>query len=335
MSRIRFGQFPLNRLRRSRRTPALRRLVAETNLSASDLIYPVFVLDGKNRSESVDSMPGVKRQSIDRLLTDLARAHDLGIPAVAVFPVIDAQLKTLDGSECANPEGLVQRTVAAIKAALPELTVITDVALDPYTTHGQDGIIDDDGYVQNDITVEMLVKQAVSHANVGADVVAPSDMMDGRVAAIRTALENADHHNTLIMAYAAKFASAFYGPFRDAVGSSANLGGGDKSSYQVAPPNADEAIREVGLDIDEGADFVMVKPAMPYLDIVRRVKDTYGVPTFAYQVSGEYAMLKAAANNGWLNERETVLESLLGIKRAGASGILTYFAIDAARWLSE
>ncbi|HNP63288.1 MAG TPA: porphobilinogen synthase [Woeseiaceae bacterium] len=335
MSQFRFGQFPLNRLRRSRRTPALRRLVAETELSASDLIYPVFVLDGKNRSENVDSMPGVQRHSVDRLLTDLTCARDLGVPAVALFPVIDAKLKSLDGSECANPEGLVQRAVATIKAALPELMVITDVALDPYTTHGQDGIIDDDGYVQNDVTVEMLVKQALSHANAGADIVAPSDMMDGRVGAIRKALENAGQHNMLIMAYAAKFASAFYGPFRDAVGSSANLGGGDKSSYQVAPSNADEAIREVGLDIDEGADFVMVKPAMPYLDIVRCVKDTYGVPTFAYQVSGEYAMLKAAATNGWLNERDTVLESLLGIKRAGANGILTYFALDAARWLSE
>ncbi len=280
-------------------------------------------------------MPGVQRHSLDRMLPDLTRAQDLGVPAIAVFPVIDADLKSLDGSECANPDGLVQRTVAAIKSELPGLMVITDVALDPYTTHGQDGIIDDDGYVQNDVTVDMLVRQAVSHANAGADIVAPSDMMDGRIGAIRQALEGAGHHNTLIMAYAAKFASAFYGPFRDAVGSSANLGGGDKSTYQVAPSNADEAVREVGLDIDEGADFVMVKPAMPYLDIVRRVKDTYEVPTFAYQVSGEYAMLKAAAEKGCLNERETVLESLLGIKRAGANGILTYFAIDAARWLSE
>ena len=335
MSRFSFGQFPLNRLRRSRRTSALRRLVAETQLSASDLIYPVFVLEGKDRAEAVDSMPGVHRLSIDRLVPELTKAHELGIPAIALFPVIDSDLKTLDGAECANPDGLVQRAVAAIKAELPKLAVMTDVALDPYTTHGQDGIIDDDGYVQNDITVDMLVKQALSHAVAGADMVAPSDMMDGRVGAIRKALEDAGQHNTLIMAYAAKFASAFYGPFRDAVGSSANLAGGDKSTYQVAPSNSDEAVREVGLDINEGADFVMVKPAMPYLDIVRRVKDTYGVPTFAYQVSGEYAMLKAAAQNGWLNERDTVLESLLGIKRAGANGILTYFAIDAARWLSE
>ena len=335
MSQSSFGQFPLNRLRRSRRTAALRRLVAETQLCADDLIYPVFVLDGKNRTEAVDSMPGVQRLSIDRLLPELAKAHKLGIPAIALFPVIDSDLKTLDGSECANPDGLVQRAVAALKAELPQLVVMTDVALDPYTTHGQDGIIDDDGYVQNDITVDMLVKQALSHAAAGADMVAPSDMMDGRVGAIRKALEDAGHHNTLIMAYAAKFASAFYGPFRDAVGSSANLAGGDKSTYQVAPSNGDEAVREVGLDINEGADFVMVKPAMPYLDIVRRVKDTYEVPTFAYQVSGEYAMLKAAAQNGWLDERDTVLESLLGIKRAGANGILTYFAIDAARWLSE
>ena len=335
MSRFGFGQFPLNRLRRSRRTPALRRLVAETQLSADDLIYPVFVLEGKNRSEDVESMPGVRRLSIDRLLPELTQADELGSPAIALFPVIDPDLKTLDGSECANPDGLVQRAVAAIKAEIPGLAVMTDVALDPYTTHGQDGIIDDDGYVMNDTTVDMLVKQALSHAAAGTDMVAPSDMMDGRVGAIRRALENDGYHNTLIMAYAAKFASAFYGPFRDAVGSSANLKGGDKSTYQVAPSNGDEAVREVGLDINEGADFVMVKPAMPYLDIVRRVKDTYGVPTFAYQVSGEYAMLKAAAQNGWLNERDTVLESLLGIKRAGANGILTYFAIDAARWLSE
>jgi porphobilinogen synthase len=335
MSRFNLGQFPLIRLRRSRRTPSLRRLVAETELSASDLIYPVFVLEGKEREESVESLPGVNRYSIDRLLLHLETAAKLRIPAVALFPVVDEDTKTLDGGECANPDGLVQRAVKAIKAELPELVVMTDVALDPYTTHGQDGIIDDDGYVLNDATIEMLVKQALAHADAGADMVAPSDMMDGRIGAIRTALEGAGHSNTVIMAYAAKFASAFYGPFRDAVGSSANLAGGDKFSYQVAPSNSDEAIREVGLDIDEGADFVMVKPAMPYLDIVRRVKDTYHVPTFAYQVSGEYAMLKAAAQNGWLDERETVFESLLGIKRAGANGILTYFAIDVARWLSE
>ena len=280
-------------------------------------------------------MPGISRKSVDRLLIELTEARDLGVPAVALFPVIDAARKTVDGDECANPDGLVQNTVHAIKDALPELVVITDVALDPYTTHGQDGIIDDDGYVLNDETVAMLVKQALSHAAAGADMVAPSDMMDGRIGAIRTAFENAGHGNTLIMAYAAKFASAFYGPFRDAVGSTANLAGADKSTYQVAPSNSDEAVREVGLDIDEGADFVMVKPALPYLDIVRRVKDEYQVPTFAYQVSGEYAMLKAAAQNGWLDEQKTVLEALLSIKRAGANGILTYFALDAARWLAK
>ncbi len=329
------GQFPAIRLRRSRRTAALRRMVAETQLSASDLIYPVFVLEGKERQESIESLPGVSRYSIDKLLTHLEQARDLGVPAVALFPVIDSEQKSLDGSECANPDGLVQRAVTAIKTALPELVIITDVALDPYTTHGQDGIIDDEGYVLNDVTTRMLVKQALSHVDAGADMVAPSDMMDGRIGAIREAFEDNGHHNALIMAYAAKFASAFYGPFRDAVGSSANLAGGDKFSYQVAPSNSDEAIREVGLDIDEGADFVMVKPAMPYLDIVRRVKDTYHVPTFAYQVSGEYAMLKAAAQNGWLDEKKTVLEALLGMKRAGANGILTYFAIDVAGWLAE
>ena len=322
-------------MRRSRRTPALRRLVAETRLSSADFIYPVFVLDGEGQTEAVPSMPGVSRKSIDGLLPELTRACELGIPAVALFPLIDADLKTLDGSECANPDGLVQRTVRAIKDALPDLAVMTDVALDPYTTHGQDGIIDDSGYVLNDETVSMLVRQTVSHAEAGADIVAPSDMMDGRVGAMRRALEENGHINTLILAYAAKFASAFYGPFRDAVGSAESLGGGDKSTYQVAPSNSDEAVREVALDLAEGADLVMVKPALPYLDIVRRVKDTYQVPTFAYQVSGEYAMLKAAAANGWLDERAVVLESLLSIKRAGANAILTYFATDAARWLAE
>ena len=293
-------------MRRTRRTAALRRLVVETGLSASDLIYPVFVLDGEDRTEPVESMPGIERQSVDRLLKTLAEAVELGIPAVALFPVIDADKKSLDGAECANPEGLVQRTVRAIKNAHPGLAVITDVALDPYTTHGQDGIIDDAGYVMNDETVAMLTRQALSHADAGADIVAPSDMMDGRIGAIRDALEAADHRHTLILAYAAKYASCFY-----------------------------EALREVGLDLDEGADLVMVKPAMPYLDIVRRVHDRYGVPTFAYQVSGEYAMLKAAAANGWLDERKTVLEALVCIKRAGASAILTYFAMDAARWLGE
>lgn len=322
-------------MRRSRRTPALRRLVAESTLSSADFIYPVFVLDGNGRTEAVPSMPGVSRNSIDRLLPELTVAFELGIPAVALFPVIDDTLKTLDGSECANPDGLMQRAVRAIKDELPDLAVMTDVALDPYTTHGQDGIIDDSGYVLNDVTVAMLVKQTLSHAAAGADIVAPSDMMDGRVGAMRRALEKDGHVNTLILAYAAKFASSFYGPFRDAVGSAANLAGGDKSTYQVAPSNSDEAVREVALDLDEGADLVMVKPALPYLDIVRRVKDQYHVPTFAYQVSGEYAMLKAAAANGWLDERSTVLESLLGIKRAGANAILTYFAVDAARWLLE
>jgi porphobilinogen synthase len=335
MSQTNLGQFPLTRMRRGRRSSSLRRLAAESKLTVDDLIYPVFVLEGKEQVEAVPSMPGVSRKSIDNLLIELTEARDLGIPAVALFPVIGASHKTLDGSECANPDGLVQTTVRAIKNELPELTVMTDVALDPYTTHGLDGIIDDTGYVLNDETVEMLVRQAVSHAAAGADMVAPSDMMDGRIGAIRKALEKEGHINTLIMAYAAKFASAFYGPFRDAVGSAANLAGADKSTFQVAPSNSDEAVREVGLDIDEGADFVMVKPAMPYLDIVRRVKDTWQVPTFAYQVSGEYAMLKAAADNGWLDERKTVLESLLSIKRAGANGILTYFAIDVARWLKE
>ena len=322
-------------MRRSRRTAALRRLVAETGLSADDLIYPVFVLDGENRAEPVPSMPGIERKSIDLLLKELSGAVDLGIPAVALFPVVDEEFKSLDGAECANPDGLVQRTVKAVKSELPDLAVITDVALDPYTTHGQDGIIDDSGYVMNDETVAMLTRQALSHAEAGADMVAPSDMMDGRIGSIRDALEAEDYRHTLILAYAAKYASCFYGPFRDAVGSAANLGGGDKSTYQMAPENSDEALREIALDLDEGADFVMVKPAMPYLDIVRRVRDEFGVPTFAYQVSGEYAMLKAAFANGWLDERKSVLEALMCIKRAGASAILTYFALDAARWLGE
>lgn len=322
-------------MRRSRRTESVRRLVAESGLSADDLIYPVFVLEGENRAEQIASMPGIQRHSIDLLLKELAEAVDLGIPAVALFPVVGGEKKSLDGAECANPDGLVQKTVKAIKAEYPDLAVITDVALDPYTTHGQDGIIDDAGYVLNDETVAMLMRQALSHADAGADIVAPSDMMDGRIGAIRDALESGGHRNTMILAYAAKYASCFYGPFRDAVGSAANLAGGDKSTYQMAPPNSDEALREVALDLDEGADMVMVKPAMPYLDIVRRVHDRFGVPTFAYQVSGEYAMLKAAAGNGWLDERKSVLEALLCIKRAGASAILTYFAIQAARWLNE
>lgn len=335
MSGFSQGQFPSTRLRRTRRTATLRRLVEESALSPSDLIYPMFVLDGKNRSEPVASMPGIERHSTDGILAAADEAVSLGIPAVALFPVVDADLKSLNGDECANPLGLVQRTVTALKAKHPELAVITDVALDPYTTHGQDGIIDEDGYVLNDETIAMLIKQAVSHAEAGADIVAPSDMMDGRIGAIRSELESNGFSNTLILAYAAKYASCFYGPFRDAVGSADNLASGDKGSYQMDPPNSDEAMREVALDIAEGADFVMVKPAMPYLDIVRRVKNEFGVPTFAYQVSGEYAMLKAAGDNGWLDERKAVLESLLCLKRAGANAILSYFSLVAARWLAE
>ena len=327
--------FPAIRMRRTRRSASLRALVAETVLSPADLIYPVFVLEGDGRTEAVPSMPGIERKSVDGILAEASEAADLGIPAIALFPVIDGERKSLDGAECANPEGLVQRTVRALKAELPQLTVITDVALDPYTTHGQDGIIDDTGYVLNDETVAMLVRQAISHAEAGVDVVAPSDMMDGRVGAIRTALEAGGHRHTLILAYAAKYASCYYGPFRDAVGSAANLGGGDKRNYQMDPANTDEALREVRLDLDEGADIVMVKPAMPYLDVIRRVKDEFRVPTFAYQVSGEYAMIKAAGQNGWLDERKAALEALLSIKRAGANAILTYYAIDAARWMTE
>ncbi len=335
MSRPEHGQFPSTRLRRTRRTAALRRLVAESCLSPADLIYPMFVLDGKSRVEPVDSMPDIERRSVDGVLEATDEVVSLGIPAVVLFPVIDAKLKSVNGEESANPAGLVQRTVAAIKARHPDLAVITDVALDPYTTHGQDGIIDEDGYVLNDETITALIKQATSHAEAGADIVAPSDMMDGRIGAIRGELENKGFHNTLILAYAAKYASCFYGPFRDAVGSGENLAGGDKKNYQMAPSNSDEALREVGLDIAEGADFVMVKPAMPYLDIIRRVRDEFGVPTFAYQVSGEYAMIKAVADNGGLNERDAVLESLLCIKRAGANAILSYFSVRVARWLAE
>ena len=335
MSDIPTALFPSIRMRRTRRSASLRALVSETALSSSDLIYPVFVLEGEGRSEKVESMPGIERKSIDLLLDEAREAADLGIPAIALFPVVGAERKSLDGVECANPDGLVQRTVRALKAELPELAVITDVALDPYTTHGQDGIIDDNGYVLNDETVAMLVKQAVSHAEAGADIVAPSDMMDGRVGAIRTELEATGHRNTLILAYAAKYASCYYGPFRDAVGSAANLGGGDKYNYQMDPANSDEALREVGLDLAEGADIVMVKPAMPYLDIIRRVRGEFRVPTFAYQVSGEYAMISAAGQNGWLDEKSAALEALLSIRRAGASAILTYYAIKAARWLAE
>ena len=335
MSEIPTALFPSIRMRRARRSPALRALVAESTLGPADLIYPVFVLDGENRTEAVPSMPGIERKSIDLLLKEATEAASLGIPAIALFPVIDGDSKSLDGAECANPDGLVQRTVKALKRELPELAVITDVALDPYTTHGQDGIIDEHSYVLNDETVAMLVRQAVSHADAGADIVAPSDMMDGRVGAIRTALEAGGHRNTIILAYAAKYASCFYGPFRDAVGSAANLGGGDKRNYQMDPANTDEALREVNLDIAEGADLVMVKPALPYLDVIRRVRDEFQVPTFAYQVSGEYAMIKAAGQNGWLDERAAALEALLSIKRAGASAILSYFALQAARWMAE
>lgn len=325
--------YPYSRPRRMRKDEFSRRMMRENVLTTNDLIYPVFILDGENRLEEVVSMPGVKRQSIDLLLKTAAECVALGIPALALFPVVDSQYKSLDAAEAFNSDGLVQRAVTALKAAHPELGIITDVALDPYTTHGQDGLIDAAGYVLNDDTIEVLVKQAVSHANAGADIVAPSDMMDGRIGQIREALESTANIHTKILAYSAKYASAFYGPFRDAVGSAGNLGAGNKYTYQMDPANSDEAIKEVALDIEEGADMVMVKPGMPYLDIVRRVKDEFGVPTFAYQVSGEYAMLKAAAQNGWLDERSCVMESLLAFKRAGADGILTYFAMDVARWL--
>jgi porphobilinogen synthase len=325
--------FPAARMRRMRRDDFSRRLMREHTLTPDDLIYPVFVLDGQNRREPVVSMPGVERLSIDLLLPVAEECVLLGIPALALFPVIDASLKTLGAEEALNPDGLVPRTVATLKDRFPELGIITDIALDPYTSHGQDGLIDDTGYVLNDETVAVLARQAVVHAQAGADVVAPSDMMDGRVAALRTALEGAGHIHTRILAYAAKYASSYYGPFRDAVGSAANLGKGNKFTYQMDPANSDEALWEVGMDLQEGADMVMVKPGMPYLDVIRRIKDAYGAPTYAYQVSGEYAMLKAAAQHGWLDERACVLEALLGFKRAGADGVLTYFARDAARYL--
>ncbi len=332
---MRQSHFPNSRPRRMRRDDFSRRLMRETTLTTNDLIYPVFVLEGENRIEDVASMPGVKRQSLDVLLKTAETCVSLGIPALAIFPVVDAALKSLDAAEAWNPDGLVPRAVRAIKNAFPKLGVITDIALDPYTSHGQDGLIDDDGYVMNDETIAVLVRQALSHAAAGVDVVAPSDMMDGRIGAIRQALEGAGYIHTRILAYSAKYASAFYGPFRDAVGSSANLGKGNKLTYQMDPANTDEAIREVALDIEEGADMFMVKPGMPYLDIVRRVKTELQVPTYAYQVSGEYAMLKAAAQHGWLEEKACVMEALLAFKRAGADGILTYFAMDAARWLKE
>ncbi|HUO80912.1 MAG TPA: porphobilinogen synthase [Steroidobacteraceae bacterium] len=329
------GAYPRVRMRRMRRDPFSRRMMRETRLTTDDLIYPMFVIEGRGQRVPVPSMPGVERVSVDELVREAQELVALGIPALALFPVPDAATKSLDGREAWNPEGLVQRAVRAVKAAAPALGVVTDVALDPYTTHGQDGIIDAHGYVVNDETVAVLVKQSLSHAAAGADVVAPSDMMDGRIGRIRDALEAAGHIHTRILAYSAKYASSFYGPFRDAVGSSGTLGKADKYQYQMDPANSDEALYEVALDLEEGADMVMVKPGMPYLDIVRRVKDEFGAPTFVYQVSGEYAMLKAAAQNGWLDERAVVLESLAGIKRAGADGILTYFAKSAARWLAE
>jgi porphobilinogen synthase len=329
------GKFPGTRMRRMRRDDFSRRLMRESALTSDDFIYPVFVLEGQGRVEPVASMPGVERQSLDILLKTAERAVKLGIPALALFPVIDVSLKTLGAEEAYNDQGLVPRVVQALKKEFPELGVITDVALDPYTSHGQDGLIDDTGYVLNDETLEVLAKQARCHAEAGADVVAPSDMMDGRIGRIRAELDAAGQIYTRILAYSAKYASSFYGPFRDAVGSAGNLGKGNKYTYQMDPANTDEALREVALDLEEGADMVMVKPGMPYLDIVRRVKDEFKVPTYAYQVSGEYAMLKAAAQNGWLNEEAVVMESLLAFKRAGADGILTYFALDAAEYLKR
>jgi len=327
------SHFPRKRMRRMRRDDFSRQLMRETALTAADLILPVFVLDGDRREEDVTSMPGVKRMTQDKLFAVAEQCLALGIPALALFPVIDTPLKSLDAAEAYNPKGLVPRTVAALKTRFPGLGVITDIALDPYTSHGQDGLIDEAGYVLNDETIAVLTRQAECHAAAGADVVAPSDMMDGRIHAVREALDAAGHIHTRILAYSAKYASSFYGPFRDAVGSAANLGKSDKYTYQMDPANTDEALWEVGLDLQEGADMVMIKPGMPYLDIVRRVKETFQAPTFVYQVSGEYAMLKAAAQNGWLDERACVLESLLGFKRAGADAILSYFALDAARWL--
>ncbi|MBL3589592.1 MAG: porphobilinogen synthase [gamma proteobacterium endosymbiont of Lamellibrachia anaximandri] len=327
--------FPATRMRRMRRDDFSRRLMRETILTPADLIYPVFVLEGSGEREAVESMPGVERISIDLLVEEAKQVHRLGVPMMALFPVTPMSVKTEDAREAFNPEGLAQRAVRALKEAVPELGVMTDVALDPFTTHGQDGLIDETGYVLNDETKAVLVKQALSHAAAGADVVAPSDMMDGRIGAIRDILESNGHIHTRILAYSAKYASSFYGPFRDAVGSAANLGSGNKYSYQQDPANTDEALHEVALDLQEGADMVMVKPGMPYLDVVRRVKETFRVPTYAYQVSGEYAMLMAAAQNGWLDKQAVVLESLLCFKRAGADGILTYFAKEVAQWLNE
>lgn len=327
--------FPATRMRRMRFHDFTRRLMRETTLTIDDLIYPMFVVKGQDKRETIESMPGIERLSLDLLIAEAEAVYGLGIPAIALFPVIDADKKSEDAREAYNPDGLIQQTIKTLKNHCPELGIITDIALDPYTSHGQDGLIDASGYVVNDATVEVLVKQALSHALAGSDIVAPSDMMDGRIGAIRTALEANDYNNTSILAYSAKFASSFYGPFRDAVGSSGNLGGGNKYSYQMDPGNSDEAVREIALDLQEGADMVMVKPGMPYLDIIYRVKTQFGVPTFAYQVSGEYAMLKAATINGWLDEQQTVIEALLAFKRAGADAILTYFAKDVALWLRQ
>ncbi len=329
------GQFPSVRMRRMRRDDFSRRLMREHRLTTDDLIYPVFVLDGEDRREPVPSMPGVERVSLDQLLPIAEECVRLGVPVIALFPVIEQSLKSADGREATNPEGLVLRIARQLKQRFPQLGVLADVALDPYTTHGQDGVIDSSGYVLNDETLDILTQQALLQAQAGVDIVAPSDMMDGRIGAIRSGLEQNGEIHTRIMAYSAKYASAFYGPFRDAVGSSTNLGASNKMTYQMDPANTDEALWEVGLDLAEGADMVMVKPGMPYLDIVRRVKDTYKAPTFVYQVSGEYSMLKAAAANGWLDERKVVLESMLAFKRAGADGVLTYFGLQVARWLSE
>lgn len=328
-------RFPSARMRRMRSSSFSRRLIREASLSIDDLIYPVFVMEGKKQRQKIDSMPGIERVTIDELIKEAEQCLALGIPAIALFPVISDDKKSLDASEAYNPDGLIQTAVQSLKKLIPELGIITDVALDPYTSHGQDGIIDDHNYVINDATIEILVKQALSHADAGADIIAPSDMMDGRIGAIRNALEYANHINTKILAYSAKYASNLYGPFREAVGSASSLGGADKLSYQMDPSNSNEALREVALDIEEGADMVMVKPGLPYLDIVYRIKNEFKIPTFVYHVSGEYAMLKAAAKNGWLDEKKVVLESLLACKRAGADAILSYYAKQVAGWLKE
>ncbi|QBZ82120.1 Delta-aminolevulinic acid dehydratase [Hydrogenovibrio crunogenus] len=328
-------QFPITRMRRMRKDPFSRRLMREHVLTTNDLIYPMFVIEGHNRREPVKSMPDIERLSIDLLITEAQELFELGIPMIALFPVPDPETKSLDAAEAYNPDGLAQRAVRALKEAIPDMGIMTDIALDPYTTHGQDGIIDENGYVLNDDTIDVLMQQAISHAEAGADVVAPSDMMDGRIIEIREHLEEHGHIHTRIMAYSAKYASSYYGPFRDAVGSAGNLGAGNKHTYQMDPTNSNEALHEVAMDINEGADMVMVKPGLPYLDIVYRVKQEFQAPTFVYHVSGEYAMLKAAALNGWINEKDVVLETLLSCKRAGADGILTYYAKVVAQWLAE